>query len=794
MFFKTYGILWINARSLKYIKTFNGKVARQLADSKLKTKEFLKKRGVNVPQTLQIITKHEEVNDELVAALEAPFVVKPNNGFGGKGILVVDNKDHAGNFTTNTGDVYSPKRLQVHLMNVLDWFFSLSGNRDKAMIEKKIILDKDIALLGKYGLPDLRIILFNMVPVMAMIRIPTEKSWGKANLHSWACAAGIDIGTGRLTYVVQNSKQIKSIPWIGNVIGIKLPDWDKALELAVTVQYVTNIQYLWCDVVLDEVEGPLLLEMNIRPGLEVQVVNNAPLHTRLKKVEWIEVNSVEKWVRLWRDLFSGDLEERVKSITWKNVLWIREYVMLERKEKKYKYIAEIRPSVEENYIDEDFVRDTLEFKNVQEGVRFKATLLEGTKNMRFLIKKDLGTKLSIGSKSLRGYLVDPFKYKKWELPIDLDSIKNIKVLNSSITKSYKDTLAKIDKEVFAIDKKLLILKYLIPTNIEDEKQLFIESEWKHIPKFEYDLPELDFETMRKDLSKIDIPDIPLGKLYQEKKEEVQNKISFLEAFCNDEAKEMSLFSKKVFGDIIPENYDYVLDVIQSKETVETEQHMSLAEIKPFVKKFNHIYGIHISVSERPGGSRFAMKGNKLIIRQWTQVGQKELRSIVAHEIEWHFLRKINGKKQSLQIFSRGTARYIESDEGIAIYNQNRFLTKKDPKYYWIFERYYFMNYAVNHSYKKLLERMLEYYENDYERVFTFLLRLKRGMRDVSKDGVFYKDVVYVNGYREVDSFLSGGGDYKKLYLGKIKTSDLDDILNSWLIHVNFDELKVPFFS
>jgi hypothetical protein len=86
--------------------------------------------------------------------------------------------------------------------------------------------------------------------------------------------------------------------------------------------------------------------------------------------------------------------------------------MLERKEKKYKYIAEIRPSVEENYIDEDFVRDTLEFKNVQEGVRFKATLLEGTKNMRFLIKKDLGTKLSIGSKSLRGYLVDPFKYKK----------------------------------------------------------------------------------------------------------------------------------------------------------------------------------------------------------------------------------------------------------------------------------------------------------------------------------------------------------------------------------------------
>ena len=122
------------------------------------------------------------------------------------------------------------------------------------MIEKKIVIDSDIALLGKYGLPDLRIILFNRVPVMAMMRIPTEKSGGKANLHSGACAAGIDIGNGRLTYTVQNSKQIKSIPGIGNVRGTKLPDWDKTLELAVKVQHVTDIQYLGCDIVLDEHE------------------------------------------------------------------------------------------------------------------------------------------------------------------------------------------------------------------------------------------------------------------------------------------------------------------------------------------------------------------------------------------------------------------------------------------------------------------------------------------------------------------------------------------------------------
>ena len=794
MFFKTYWILWINARSLKYIKAYNGKVARDLADSKLKTKEFLKKQGVSVPQTLKIIKKHEELTQEMVATLVPPFVIKPNNGFWWKGILVVDSVDHNGTFTTNTGDTFTVKQLLVHLSNVLDGFFSLSWNRDKAMIEKKIVIDSDIALLWKYGLPDLRIILFNRVPVMAMMRIPTEKSWGKANLHAGACAAWIDIWNGRLTYTVQNSKQIKSIPGIGNVRGTKLPDWEKILELAVKVQHVTNIQYLGCDIVLDENDGPLLLEMNIRPWLEVQVVNNAPLHTRLKKVEWIEVNSVEKWVRLWRDLFSGDLEERVKNITWKNILGMREYVQLERREKTYKYIAEIRPSIEENFIDEDFIRDTLQFLKVEEWVRFKVTLLEQTRNMRFLIKKDLGTKMTIGSKSLRWFLVDPYKYKKGELPTDTESLNNLKVVNSSIINNYKDELQKIDRAIFTVDKKLLILRHLIPTNIDEQRQLFIESEWAHVPELEYDLPTHDFAVMRADIEKIEIPDIPLGSLYEDKKEEVMNKLAFLEAFCKGDSKEISLFSKKIFGDIIAENYEESLKLIQKKWAVDSEKEMKPSEIRSYLKKFNHIYDIHLWLSERVGGSRFAMKGNKLMMRKWAVVWQKELRSIIAHEIEWHYLRKLNGKKQFLDIFSRGTTRYIETDEGIAIYNQNRFLSEKYSKYYGIFERYYFMNYALNHSYKKLVKKMEEYYDHDYERIFNYILRLKRWMRSFTDEGIFYKDVVYVNGYMDLQRFLENGWDLKKLYMWKIKTSDLDTVIKSELIDINVEDIKVPFFS
>jgi len=182
MFFKTYWLLWQNARNLNYIKEYNTKFARKLADSKLKTKDFLKSKWVDVPDTLFILTKHEEINDTIFERLKPPFVVKPNGWFWGKWILIFDSIDATWNYITNNKEIYTKKDLIRHFWDILDWFYSLSWNRDKVVIEKKIELDEEIELLWKYWLPDLRIIVFNMVPIMAMLRVPTDESHWKANL------------------------------------------------------------------------------------------------------------------------------------------------------------------------------------------------------------------------------------------------------------------------------------------------------------------------------------------------------------------------------------------------------------------------------------------------------------------------------------------------------------------------------------------------------------------------------------------------------------------------------------
>ncbi len=251
-FLKNYGILWQNARN-KYILDYNDDNAKTLADSKIKTKEFLSKKWIKISESLHIIKNFEELKNFDFYALPLPFVIKPNAWYWGKGIIIID-KFESWFFISNDNNKYTITDLQKHSEEILSWFYSLSWNRDKVIFERKIVLHHLIGLLWKYWLPDIRAIVFNMVPVMAMLRVTTANSKWKANLHVWACWVWIDIRTWKLTNINQFWKNIKSIPWIWDVRNIELPFWEDILFLASNIQKITNIWYIWCDIVLDDIK------------------------------------------------------------------------------------------------------------------------------------------------------------------------------------------------------------------------------------------------------------------------------------------------------------------------------------------------------------------------------------------------------------------------------------------------------------------------------------------------------------------------------------------------------------
>lgn len=795
-FLKNYWILWQNARNLNYIWEYNDSLSKKLRDSKIKTKEFLSSKWIRVSESIAVLKTHKELEDFDLNSLPLPFVVKPNAWYWWKWIIIFIKKDDEWNFISNDNQIFSIKDFKKHLSDILDWFFSLSWSRDKIIFERKLSLDKSIELLWKYWLPDIRVIVFNSIPVIAMLRVPTKNSKWKANLHMWACGLWIDIWSWKITYITQFKKMIKSVPWIWDVRWIEIPNWDDILKLAVKVQQVTNIWYVWCDIVLDDTFWPLLLEMNVRPGLEVQVANKIPLLERLKKVSNIKVNSVEKWVRLAKDLFWWDIEEQIKNISWKKVVWNKEYIEIHYNDNIFKTIWETKSNKPNSYIDFSYLTTTLNYpqeKIKNDIVKLKINILWESRSIKFYVKCLDISHIILWKEALYHFLIDPFKYKDNELPKDL---KNpiLKEKNIVILKSYEDQLLKIDKEIMSVDKKLNILKIITPKNILSERLKFIESKWEYNINLEYNKINLDIESLENEINNIEIPEIPLWQIYERKKQEIIDKIWFIKAFDRQNIEKMNFYNQKLYWDVILNNLEYANKIILTRQKVKDEKRfLTFDNIKESIEKFNHIYWIDINLVEKQIVSRFMMSWNNLNIKHWALVWEKEIRPIIAHEVEWHYLRKFNAKKTKYLIFERWTAWYISCEEWIAIFNQNKFLSKNDKKYYYIFERYIFIDYMINNWLTKTINKMKEFYNNDYDAIFKYILRLKRGLKDVSKNYCFTKDLVYLNGYLEIKDFINNWWDIKELYFWKIWINDLEEIKKSEFLEIKVDDLKIPLF-
>jgi alpha-L-glutamate ligase-like protein len=111
-------------------------------------------------------------------------------------------------------------------------------------------------------------------------------SGGKANLHQGAIAAGIDMASGTTLSAVWRNSIITEHPDTGNpVTDIKIPKWDTLLAIAARCYELTGLGYIGVDLVLDKDKGPLILELNARPGLSIQIANRTGLLPRLKLVE-----------------------------------------------------------------------------------------------------------------------------------------------------------------------------------------------------------------------------------------------------------------------------------------------------------------------------------------------------------------------------------------------------------------------------------------------------------------------------------------------------------------------------
>jgi len=307
-------ILGMNARNFSYIRPANSRGAIRLANDKLRTKRLMRKAGIPVPKLYGVIKNRLDLDCFNWEELPASFVLKPNMGLGGGGIMVIYGRKKNGHWIKSSGGEATIADFKSHIQDILDGRYSISGDPDIAFFEERLKKTKKFRRICYRGTPDVRIIVYNRVPLMAMLRLPTRKSEGKANLHLGGIGVGIDIATGMTTTAIQNDQTLKNIPGTNRAIsGVKVPHWKQILHLAVEAQIASSLGYLGADIVLDRHHGPVLLEINARPGLSIQIANLAPLKERLERIRGLKIQTAEKGIRVAEELFSGENEEVKKD-------------------------------------------------------------------------------------------------------------------------------------------------------------------------------------------------------------------------------------------------------------------------------------------------------------------------------------------------------------------------------------------------------------------------------------------------------------------------------------------------
>lgn len=315
-YLKKFGILGNNARISDFILPHNKRSAYPFVDNKILTHELAIKNNISCPNlyfTVESYGELKQLHNKFKDLKSA--VIKPARGSQGNGILVIneiiwDEDPLKSTFITSRKNTSSYSAIEYHVSSILSGLYSLNGDMDQVLVQEKLDSIDELKSLSFQGLPDIRVILFYGIPVMAMTRLPTKASQGRGNLHQGAVGLGLKIKDGTVTGAIQNNKNIQNHPDLNtSLFDLKVPQWLEVLNLSSKCSDLVNIRYLGVDIVIDPKKGPMLLEMNARPGLSIQLANKAGL---LPRLEIINDYLKSRASKNNKDLFDLSLNEKVE--------------------------------------------------------------------------------------------------------------------------------------------------------------------------------------------------------------------------------------------------------------------------------------------------------------------------------------------------------------------------------------------------------------------------------------------------------------------------------------------------
>ncbi len=797
----------MNARNLQYIKKFNPAKAIRLANDKIKSKKFLDERWIPVPKAFGVINNRSELYDFNFSALPAKeFIAKPSNGSRWRGIYRIkpietpewshyrNNSAFDAVFTKQSpyidqryevwSEVIPDQMLRRYLVDVLDGKSSMNRWNDKILLEEFINPGSWFELYCEHGLADIRVIVFNLVPVAAMLRVPTIESDGKANLDRWGIGLGVNVSTGKVISMYQHGEIYKTNFPNGyeNMFGKKIPYWNDILSYSSKVQYFANLWYLALDRVITD-EWPKLLEINARAWLKFQLAAVLPLRKRLDKIKDMNVSDPEKGVEIAKTLFTWDKWHLISS---SKVIYLSQHGKLK------KTLPDWGRESMDVIVDVDIKRQrTTVGSQVKEFLweELNTYMLElADSHITFhdftikWAKKIEDNTIILWRDLAQEYYIKPIK--------KIFTTEHI-ISDKNLIEHEVDKLHILDEKLFKIWRVLNLSRILKPTNYLEQLDNFITRNGHYNPKFTYNRPSdkklhsLHNQLLRLRERYFDVStglQSPFSHLFSDKIIELQCKHDLIVAYKKQDFNAVLKLNKKMFGILDPHLIKQSKRMIFEHQNVETGMGRTLRslEIKEYILSYlkqEWFEWVQVYFDGQTTARLTVARTSKSInikIKQWAIFKEKDLKATLAHEIDIHVKRWVNGTTTWWHILRNGTAWFLTDEEWLAIYTGNKLLSDDYVKK-WTYFKYYMLSIAweKDFSYLAWLLRSLRW--ASLRQSFNGTLRIKKWVKDTStiqSGALYYGWKVYLDGHEKITSWIEAWGNVDDLMIGKIKIDDL----------------------
>jgi uncharacterized protein (TIGR02421 family) len=343
-------------------------------------------------------------------------------------------------------------------------------------------------------------------------------------------------------------------------------------------------------------------------------------------------------------------------------------------------------------------------------------------------------------------------------------------------KQKESIVLKIDKELDVLVKKIELLNYINPLNIQSEKERFFASKFTVNPNFVY--PKVDFDAFDLQRSLFALPiekikDEVLHQLYEDIIYDYSGLIEFITTIGH--GKKFYYNSLRSFGtptekDV--QNANFILHFKDEIDPLNSKPKYDVYQTEKLFREYSKRYDFDYKIvhSDKLAAIAMVLSNDQTLVLNSNHVfSQNDIEVLTNHEIGVHMVTTMNSLLNPLKIFSHGFPNNVETQEGLAVFSEymSNSLTLHRLKviaYRVIAVHSLEKGYDFVQTFKLLHAQ----YNLDSETAFKITLRVHRG-------GGFTKDYLYLTGLRKMYQFYKNTKNLIPLLSGKTSLEYLDHI-------------------